>query len=147
MADWIRADDGALEHQARGGDVWLYATEAGEIVGFGALGVSHWRWPTNKDRPRRVSVIAALGVDMRFQGQPPGPPEQRYAAQILRNLIAEAADVPAGERLVGLFVHPENARAIRFYERVGFQHFFRTYTDPDTSVTYRSMILQLPERT
>ena len=145
MTDWIKGGpDGVLEHQAQGGEVWLYATDAREVVGFGALGVSNWRWPTNKDRPRRVSIITALGVDRRYHGQPPGPPEQRYASQILRDLIHEASQHREREPLLGLFVHPENGRAIRFYERAGFAPFFRTYTDPESGVTYQSMLLRLP---
>jgi ribosomal protein S18 acetylase RimI-like enzyme len=94
-----------------------------------------------------VNIIPAVGVDKRFHGQPPGPPEQRYASLILRDLIYEATLHQERDPLLGLYVHPQNTRAIRFYQRLGFLPFFRAYTDPQTSVVYQSMVLVLPEHT
>lgn len=147
MTEWIKgAPYGVFDHQAAGGEVWLYANDAQEIVGFGALGETTWRWPTNKDRPRRLSIIPALGVDRRFHGQPAGPPGERFSSQILLDLVYEATRHTERDPVLGLFVHPQNTRAIRFYERAGFVPFFRTYTDPQSGVVYRSMVLKLPER-
>ena len=67
-----------------------------------------------------------------------------YSTQILNHLIAEAEDRCATSPLLGLFVHPDNQRAIRVYERGGFVPFSHTYTDKATGVSYRSMLYQLP---
>jgi GNAT superfamily N-acetyltransferase len=155
LNDWItgKAADGIRAHVSAGGDAWLYVTEQDGVVGFASLARSNWRWPGNRDRPRRLTIIPALGVRDDLKGKPDdAPPEERYSAQILRDLIGEAvarfsqysAEGLDPTPILALFVHPENVRAIRFYERAGFQHFFRTYTDPVTGVTYRSMVLRLP---
>ena len=60
-----RLDHGAgsesvLTHLQAGGEAWLYLTDEHGVVGFGSLARSHWRWPSNKDRPRSAAAVAAL---------------------------------------------------------------------------------------
>ena len=81
---------------------------------------------------------SGLGLD-----RPPSDDPDVAKAMILAHLILEAARLPLSAPVLGLFVHPENPRAIKFYERAGFQAFTRTYTDPVSGVVYRSMIRQL----
>src|SRR5262245_8047965 len=93
VSDWLKApsaEQGAIHDWYRGTEIWLYATAAGELVGVGTLGKASTRWPTNKDPKIETSIIPMLGVDRRFQGQPPGPREGRYSTQILSDLIVEA---------------------------------------------------------
>jgi len=76
VSDWIKAPPGAggaVEELEHGAQVWLYATEEGEVVGFGSLAAASQRWPRSKDPPIPASVIPMLGVDQRLWGQPPGP--------------------------------------------------------------------------
>jgi len=43
VADWLKApsaEQGAIYDWYRGTEIWLYATEAGELVGVGSLGKS-----------------------------------------------------------------------------------------------------------
>jgi RimJ/RimL family protein N-acetyltransferase len=58
-------------------------------------------------------------------------------------LLTEAARLPLDVPLLGLFVHPENLRAIRAYERAGFRPFLQRYADRASGVTYQSMIRPL----
>jgi ribosomal protein S18 acetylase RimI-like enzyme len=68
-----------------------------------------------------------LGIDHRFHGQPPDP-QQRYSNQILSHLRFEAIQLFKSHQesgrsilpLLSLYVHRENHRAIRLYEKFGF---------------------------
>jgi GNAT superfamily N-acetyltransferase len=142
LADWIRLHAlQAIDHDTR---VWLYVTQEKQVVGYSSLGTSRWQYPDPTKKARAtVAVIPAVAIQKSFWGQPPGPPENRYSSQILDHLILEAARLPLSAPVLGLFVHPANVRAIKFYERAGFQPFARTYTDPVTGITYRSMIRPL----
>jgi RimJ/RimL family protein N-acetyltransferase len=142
LADWIR--EHALAAIARGAKVWLYANQAKEVVGFGSVGVTRWKYPEGSRKRAALAVIPAVAIQKPFWGKPDGPPEGRYSTQILHHLLAEAARLPLDVPVIGLFVHPDNARAIKAYERAGFKRFPHAYTDPDTNVTYVSMVLPLP---
>ncbi|MGI8549915.1 MAG: hypothetical protein ACR2PL_03805, partial [Dehalococcoidia bacterium] len=86
-SDWIKGGPGGVvDDMQRGCEVWLYATEDGLLVGFGSLAPSRWQWPL-PDSPRiSINLIPMLGVQRQFWGQPDGPPEERFSAQILDNL-------------------------------------------------------------
>ena len=110
--------------------------EAEEIAGFYTLSVASIPFvdlpPAESKRLPRYPALPAvrigrLAIDARFQGQPPEP-EWRYSRQIMGHLIAEgqriAREWPGdGERpgWMVLMVRRDNARAIRFYERCGFE--------------------------
>jgi GNAT superfamily N-acetyltransferase len=146
VSDWIKAARGggggidALQH---GDQVWLYVTAEGDVFGFGSLGAAEQRWPRAKDPPVPVSVIPLLGLDRRFWGQPPGPPEERYSSRILEDIIAQARTRQDERPVLILFVHLNNGRAIRLYERAGFAELHKPYTDKQTGQVYRRMFLAL----
>jgi len=138
VAQWIKepeADDCAVAWMRCGTEVWLYRTDDGQVVGYGSLGTSMWRMQHSAPR-EPVCIIPAFAVASRFKGEPRSrPPEQRYAAQIMGDLIAKAASL--GPRILGLFVDKRNARAIAFYRRLGFQSI------PDDGGQYMRMFLDL----
>lgn len=144
VADWIRGGPGGVfDDMKRGAEVWLYGTDEEGLIGFGSLSASNWKWPDTSSRPIPINIIPMLGIRREFWGQPSGPGRKRYSAQIVEDLIAEARQHTERSPLLGLFVHPNNHRAIRAYEKVGFKRFFRTYTDQASGTIYHSMILRL----
>jgi ribosomal protein S18 acetylase RimI-like enzyme len=129
--------------------VWLYFNGAQSVVGYGTLGRTRWRWPT-PDSPREwVYAIPWVGIRSEYQGQPPGPQEDRYSRQIIDDLIAEATDRTDSLPILGLFVHPQNQRGQRFFRNAGFRLSHQTYIDRFTQTEYLSMSLPLlrPGRT
>jgi ribosomal protein S18 acetylase RimI-like enzyme len=146
VSDWIKAPlgaGGALDELQQGNQVWLYVDEGGELVGFGSLGITMQRWPRSKDPQLVATSIPMLGVDRRFWGQPPGPAEDRYSTRILADLIEEARKHQDERPILILFVHIENVRAIRYYERAGFTELHKPYTDKATGRVYKRMVLVL----
>jgi ribosomal protein S18 acetylase RimI-like enzyme len=150
VSDWIKrpaGQDGAVDALARGTSVWLYVNDAGELVGFGSLAKTEQRWPAAKDPKVAASIIPWVAVDRRFWGQPPGPPEERYASQILDDLISKALLTRDERPLLVLYVHVNNQRAIAFYQRpyFGFVELHKPYTDRATGWQYKRMALMLKE--
>ena len=138
VARWIKdssVDDCAVKWMQRGTRVWLYRTAEGELVGYGSLGTTKWRM--RRDAPRQpVSIIPAFAVQSRFQGEPKQfPPDERYSYRIMADLISKAAS--QGPMIIGLFVDKRNARAMAFYNRIGFQSL------PDEGGEYMKMYLDL----
>ena len=122
IADWLV--NGVTEAMSYGTKVWLYGNPAGEIVGFGSLGETTWRYPNKKSPPIKVAIIPALGLRREFWGCPKdAEPGQRYSSQILDHLIALVPQLPSRPSALGLFVYPANVSAIRLYERHHFQLF------------------------
>ena len=146
VSSWIkhpRGTDGALNDIANGGlQVWVYATPEGEIVGFGSLGIGWQKWPRPKDPEIPASVIPYMAVDRKFWGQPPSPWEERYAAQILGSLIAEALVFKDSRTVLKLLVFEGNAAAIKLYERVGFVEFHKPRKDAN-GLLYKRLALDL----
>jgi hypothetical protein len=149
---WIKAGtevrNGALfeRNQAAGKgkrlDVWLHVNQADELVGYSSLGESNWRWPLPSDPRVPISIIPNVAIQKRFHGKPDDPP--RYSKQILDHLVFEARRQTHRHPLIGLYVDPRNAVAVKVYRREGFQD-FQTYTDPADGVTYQGMILKLAD--
>src|SRR5947208_9015895 len=81
-----------------------------------------------------------VAIQKRFHGKPAEPP--RYSKQILEHLIFEARQHRERHPLLGLYVDPRNAAAIKVYRREHFQK-FKEYTDKDDSITYLGLILAL----
>lgn len=127
VAEWIRGSD-SLDSQKRGTKIWLFETIDGEVVGFGSIGISRWKWPPPDGTPTSIILIPMLGIDARFHGQPRDP-QWRYSRQLMSHLIAQAqlrshewtGDPEAKPQWLVLMVHKENARAIRLYQDCGFQ--------------------------
>jgi ribosomal protein S18 acetylase RimI-like enzyme len=126
-----------------GTKVWLYFNQSGEFVGYSSLSLNQWKYPDPKSPKVPVAVIPNVAIDQRHFGKPEGPPEARYSAQIMEHLVEEANALPGQPAIMGLFVHSENKRAIRFYEKYGFTVFWRTYQDPATKTVYHSMVRPL----
>jgi ribosomal protein S18 acetylase RimI-like enzyme len=61
-------------------------------------------------------TIAYFGVSVNFRKKPEGPWQEYYARQIFRDLIREAREDPSKPKKLALYVHPDNAGAIRLYE-------------------------------
>jgi ribosomal protein S18 acetylase RimI-like enzyme len=138
VAQWIKdatLDDCAVIWMKRGTSVWLYRTHENALVGYGSLGKTNWRLRQGVPR-ETVSIIPSLGVQTCFQGEPKNlPPEERYAYRIMGDLISKANC--QNTRILGLFADKRNARAIGFYNRVGFQML------PDEGGQYVKMFLDL----
>lgn len=129
VGKWIAAEerakfDSALYCAEQGKcSVWLYALTPDplELVGFASLGRSNWKLPTGK---LPVQIVPNLAVATKYQGQPPGAKApDRYASVLFTDLIREAArrwKHEGAPKVLALFVHPNNVRAIRFYGAHGF---------------------------
>lgn len=127
VVEWIRGSDVLDSMERHGTQVWLFETQGGEIVGFGSVGICHWRWPPPDGRHAKLVMIPMLGIDERFQGIPEDP-DWRYSTQIMSHLIYEAQQLATSQESehgriewLVLLVHRENHRAIRFYEKCGFE--------------------------
>lgn len=127
VTEWIRGSD-VVDSMKRGTRVWLFETTQGEVVGFGSVGTSEWRWPPPKGSKATIVLIPMLGIDFRFRGDP-SDPDWRYSGQLMSHLIAAAqqiahewtGDADKQPQWLALMVHRDNSRAIRFYERCGFE--------------------------
>jgi hypothetical protein len=145
---WIKAEpnvkNGALyELRKRKGklQVWLHVNEGNELVGYSSLGESNWHWPLPEDPRVPISVIPNVAIEKRFHRKPDECP--RYSKQIMDHLVFEARQFQNRYPLLGLYVDPRNAGAIKVYLREGFQD-FQEYTDSD-GITYRGMLLKLDD--
>jgi ribosomal protein S18 acetylase RimI-like enzyme len=153
--EWIRADpstgDGVLFWKQRGTQVWLYTNEDDEVVGYGSLGASKWPDPAIVERVPKIkrvpiSLIPAVGIDRRFQGGPPGARGiERYSSKIIRHLVSEARKHGERQPFLGLYVHPENEKAIGLYRREHFADFSQKCWHEEAGVHYSSMILKLAD--
>lgn len=147
VSDWIKSEgpEGALAESSRSSrpcKVWLYESDDGQIVGFGSLGETNWGRRVEGDPNSPFTVIPNFAVQSRFQGQPANvSPDERYASLIMDDLIFEASEIPNRRPLLGLFVDVRNVRAIRFYERFGFQR-LTSRVDSDTGREYLRMVLR-----
>ncbi len=127
VTEWLLGSD-VLESMKRGTRVWLFENGAGEIVGYGSVGPTKWKWPPPDGSRATIIYIPMLGIAEQFQGQPPDP-EWKYSSQIMRHLINEARnltadwtnDDPKRLKWLALLVQPENKPAVRLYERWGFE--------------------------
>jgi len=121
VAEWIKSrsgDNSVLEDMRNyRTEVWLYRDPAGVLVGFGSLGQNKYTWPLKSKRKELVSVIPFIGVHKDFQGEPKGAKrEDKYAYQILDDLLLCAAEKMDRYPLLTLSVDSRNTRAIQFYE-------------------------------
>lgn len=121
-AAWIKAAPsckGAL-HSIRehGNSVWLYYARQ-DLVGFSSLGTTRWRIPPPDGPRREAGFLPMLAVATQFQGKACGRQKLRYSDAILSDTIKRARE--RGFRELCLFVHADNARALRLYQRHEFQ--------------------------
>ncbi|MFO1019096.1 MAG: hypothetical protein U0903_00125 [Planctomycetales bacterium] len=136
MSEWIKGSACLESMKTRGTEVWLFYNASGDLIGFGALGPGNWPLP-NDDSPRQpLLLIPALAVGIQFQGiKSDFDPEKTWAVLICLFLIEKAA--LKGAKLLGLFVHQSNVKAIRLYEHLGFKKF------PSKKENHIRMVLDL----
>ena len=67
LASWIINESHAA--MDRGTKVWLYVESAGEIVGYGSLGTTNWKYPDPDSRRTMVAIIPAVAIQRQFHGQ------------------------------------------------------------------------------
>jgi ribosomal protein S18 acetylase RimI-like enzyme len=140
--EWIRDLSGQVLKAVRNkSDVWLYTTEEQELIGYGVLGSTNWDWPEPGSQPLRVNILTYMGIDLTYRGQPAGQGETSYGKQILGHLILRAKEKSDRSSVLGLYVHPENKRAIGLYRRFGFRPFHRLHHDDVSGIDYVSMAL------
>ena len=125
--EWMIGAEMRDSIEKHGTRVWLYRNDQGVIVGFGSLGTTRRRWPPPDGGFSNLLIIPMLGIDHRFHGQPPDP-QYRYSNQIISHLRFEAIQLLKSHQesdrstlpLLSLYVHRENRRAIRLYQKFGF---------------------------
>jgi hypothetical protein len=132
--------------------VWLYADEHDDVVGNCSLCPSRWPDPgvieaVPKLKRVPISLIPALGMKRQYQGKPEGAERsQRYSTKIMNHLVFEASKHTERQPFIGLYVHPQNEKAIGLYRRLHFEDFARQkYSHPKAGVEYVAMILKLLE--
>lgn len=133
VSGWIHDPGGALRdmHGKRPCSVWLHINDNDSIVGFSSLCESNWAgYP-------KLSIIPNVAVSTEFQGH-------GYFREIMEHCVDEAIAAHCDEgriRMLGLFVHPQNQKAIAIYEQCfGFERFSQVYHDKATGITYIGMI-------
>lgn len=148
MTEYIKADlptKGALyDIQQERATVFLYGNEAGELVGFASYGTNLWPVAGHK---RKVHHLVACGIDKRLRRKPDGPREERYAAQIVDDIVAHARAIDPDKVFpaLTLFVHPDNIGAKRLYEGAGIKLFPHTYPDKASGIVYEGMAVSLTD--
>jgi ribosomal protein S18 acetylase RimI-like enzyme len=155
--EWIQMEpeegDGALYWlaQGRGTQIWLYANDNNEVIGYGSLCPSRWPDPSVIEQAPKIkkipiSLIPAVGINRRFQGGPDGVEKgQKYSRKIMNHLVHEARKHLDRWPFLGLYVHPQNEKAIRLYLTIGFQSFSQKCHVVKAGLDYPSMILKLAE--
>jgi hypothetical protein len=128
ISDWIKDEypDCVTDDLAAGKVDSVHIYELGKkgsskIIGYGALATDRWLLDLGSPAILLINMIAMLGLDKDYHGMPAGvPPEERYSTAILHDLIAKAKKRTDRFPAIGLYVHPQNAKAKSVYERNGF---------------------------
>jgi ribosomal protein S18 acetylase RimI-like enzyme len=139
--EWARTN--ALEYaKKKDNDVTVYVVN-GELFAFSGLGRTNWLWPDENGEKVRHSHLAYAGIDLRYRGLPDGPQKQRYSWLILDDIVGSASKRADRKRLLSLYVHVENARAIALYRAYGFEDLpYQIIRDEQTGAPkYQGMIL------
>jgi ribosomal protein S18 acetylase RimI-like enzyme len=122
--EWILGPDVSDSITRRGTAVWLFELADRQVVGFASLGKTRWKWPLPDGTYTNLAYIPMVGLAQPFRGQPPDP-DWRYADQIMGHLVDQARQLATGwpddAKWLVLVVHPDNLRAIQFYQRCGLE--------------------------
>lgn len=146
-AEWIGGSPDAgrpcalADMKKRRTEVWLYklGSPDGDLVAFSSLGKSNWDFPPDPARIP-INLVPWVGMQKRYWGK--GDEGGKFSDQVFSDLISEARARTDREPVLGLYVHPQNRRAITFYHRIGFEEVpERSFTEDD--VTYVAMMLNL----
>ena len=116
QSEWITSEKVFQSIRDRGTQVWLYFNEANSLVGFGSLGKTQRRYPTQQSEYLKFSIIPSLAIQRQFWGHPHDG--RKYSHQIMSHLVMEAQK--HGRELLVLDVHEQNTHAIALYIRLGF---------------------------
>jgi ribosomal protein S18 acetylase RimI-like enzyme len=121
--EWI-SGSGVFDSLQRKTKVWLYRNQANNVVGYSSAGFVKWRWPLPDGTYTTLLYIPMVGIDRRYQGQPPDK-QWRYSHQIMNHLIF-SCDQMNGQRnhpveWLTLKVLPENKSAVELYRKFDFQ--------------------------
>ncbi len=124
--EWIQGSEVWKSIKNRKTRVWLYRNDRDVLVGFGSLGITRRKWPPPDGQHGNLQIIPMLGLDQHIHGKPPDR-RWRYSHQMMSHLRYEAIrtltqHVSSGRstlRLLTLYVHQDNAAAIRLYQQFG----------------------------
>jgi GNAT superfamily N-acetyltransferase len=157
ITEWIRdIPPGTIAREIANGDAEeVYVYEISEnnhkrIIAYGVLTTESWKLETGPaTSEQKISIIAMLGLHRDFQGRKVGGEETaRYSTVILRDIMSKASRRCGPKKAIGLYVHPDNGKAMTLYERNGFQKLTHIQWDsPRFHKTYYGMVLYLPEDT
>ena len=100
---------------------YSFLSEDGERVGYAAVAFRENPHPNDASpRTAKYLVVYVVGVDQNFQGAKHPETGQTYAVMIFKTLTRFARD-RGGCAGLSLWVRTANARAIAFYEKIGFE--------------------------
>ena len=128
VAEWLLGSD-VLDSMQRGTKVWLFETEDGQVAGIGSLGPCRRRWPPPHGDHKNLLLIPMLAVAQPFR-EDKRPHEARVSTRIFQHILAEAEELIASRKTddrssllprLLVYVHEANDRALRFWQRIGFQ--------------------------
>ncbi|MBX3419566.1 MAG: N-acetyltransferase [Pirellulaceae bacterium] len=125
--EWLIGSEVWRSIEERKTKVWLYRTADGQLIGFGSLGVTRRRWPPPEGGYANLLIIPMIGIDVRYHGQP-SDKNWRYSHQVISHLRYESIlawnehveNKKSILPLLLLYVHRDNHKAIRLYEKFGF---------------------------
>lgn len=152
--DWIKDPAAIAQDKASGAAEGIYVYEITEndqtrIIAYGVLAREPWSLATGPAtvEETQVSMIAMLGLHRDFQGKKVGEAgSDNYSTVIFQDILARAAKRCGPKRAIGLYVHPDNKKAIIFYKRNGFHELtYIQWPSPRFRKTYSGMVLYLPE--
>jgi hypothetical protein len=94
LAAWLLQD--AIPALARGTRVWLYANQMNEVVGYGSLGLTRWKYP-GADSPRTgLIIIPAVAIRRAFWGKPEGARSRLFGPERCQWSRGQLADIRIG---------------------------------------------------
>jgi hypothetical protein len=146
VSDWIKEPsldrDGAIADMTnRGTEVWLFRLNSaqGPIVGFASLGESNWPLNPSPAPRTKINIIPNMAVQKVYWGQ--SDDNGKFSDQILDFIKFGAEGHTERQRLIGLYVHPQNDGAIRLYNHHKYE-FVPGRFCPVNGVKYPAMLVE-----
>ena len=104
--------------------VWLHLVSVPPqaqpfVFGYSSLGYTNMQDPYPDGERCRIQYIPGLALAEQFHGQRVSQDGKKYSHVIMEHVLS----VAAGRKpdLIGLHVYPGNTKAIRLYQRFGFE--------------------------